>query len=81
MMQRNSLVSNPIQREDYNKISKTEAQNTMSKRNNINQFVDRSLESSFENGVVQIKEDSKSAEAVDYFKKQGNAFKQHMKSQ
>ena len=52
----------------------------MSKRD-INQFVDRSLENSFKNEDSQAKEDTKSNEALDYFKKQGNTFKQHMKSQ
>ena len=46
----------------------------MSKRD-INKFVDKSLDNSFKNDDSQAKEDSKSYEAVDYFKKQGNTFK------
>lgn len=64
-------------------ISKTEAQNTMSKKQ-IHNLVDAQLESESnrKDGPESNRQmhDSKSLEAVDYFQQQGRAFKQHMKS-
>ena len=77
----NSLISATDTNEKNSRnVSKTEAQNTMSKKQ-LYSFVDNKIEhSNMKDSDSVRKHDSKSVEAVDYFHQQGRAFKQHMKS-